>query len=251
VDDWHITNFLLFNVFSPIDIQVISPSGKKYGKDFENNKNFESIDGSFYTGFDTENEFITIPNPEDGEYRIITKGTGDGEYRLEVTQLSEDPIDSNETIESTTIINGVAMIDKAAELKIEVKENLVTDKNAPIVPPVVPPAPPIIPPVTPPVVPVIDQSQGAANPAPIAKKKKSHKKSSHKKKSKKSKTNKVVTRAKKVLGISTNKNIKQKNTITKSWNYVAKKSTTAWQNTVKAATNLRDFLFKPFKYFKR
>jgi pimeloyl-ACP methyl ester carboxylesterase len=78
-----------------------------------------------------------------------------------------------------------------------------------------------------------------------SKKKSKHKKKKHKK-NKKSKINKMVSQAEKVLGVSVNKN-----PITKSWNYVAKKSATAWKKTVKATNTFKDFITKPFNIFKR
>jgi len=252
VDEWHMTNLLLFNVFSPIDIQIVSPSGKRVGRDFEHEGEFfNEIEGAFYSGSDSENEFVTIPNPEDGEYKIMTSGTGDGEYRVEAVKISEDPVDSSKVIESVAIINGIAAINKAEELKVEVKEDSVVDKNAEVIVPPIEPS--TVPPATPPTPPVVDQSQTTVTPAPVvAEKKAGHKKKkSHKKKAKKSKVSKAVSKVKKVLGISKNKNTKQKNVVTKSLKYVAKKSMTVWQSTVKAANTFKNFILKPFSIFKR
>ncbi len=121
VDDWHMTNVLLFNVFSPVDIQIISPSGVKYGKNFENDTIFENEDGSFYSGFETENEFLTIPNPEDGEYRIITKGTGEGgEFRIEAVKVSQDPNDETKSNESVETMTGISVPNEIEEKTIEI-----------------------------------------------------------------------------------------------------------------------------------
>lgn len=88
-EDIHIPNILLFDVFSPVDIQVVSPSGLKVGRDFESGGSLNQIPGAYYTGSDTKNEFITIPNPEKGEYRILTMGTEIGSYRIEATEIRE------------------------------------------------------------------------------------------------------------------------------------------------------------------
>jgi hypothetical protein len=85
-----IKDILLISVFSPIDIQIISPSGKIVGKNFETGGISNEIEDAYYSGYDTDNEFLTIPNPEDGEYRIIAKGTGSGSYKIEVSKISED-----------------------------------------------------------------------------------------------------------------------------------------------------------------
>lgn len=131
-----IVNMLIIQVYSPIDLQIISPSGKKYGKNFENNQEFESIGGSFYTGFDTKNEFITIPNPEDGEYRVLTQGTGEGEYHIEIAKISENSENLQNPIESEITIGGTALPDKISEAKIKVTGNEIsqaTDTTAPTI----------------------------------------------------------------------------------------------------------------------
>lgn len=84
-----IKNILTFRLFSPIDIQIISPSGKKIGKDFETGDTFNEIENAFYSGYGTENEFVTIPDPEDGDYQILTQGTGSGEYTIKADQIKE------------------------------------------------------------------------------------------------------------------------------------------------------------------
>src|SRR3989344_9433369 len=118
-DNWNIPNILLFNVFSPIDIQIISPSGKKMGKNFETGGIYDGIPGAYYTGHDTENEFITIPNPEDGEYRILTQGTGEGEYRIEATEITEGANPGDEAKESVATLTGTATTGATEEKKIE------------------------------------------------------------------------------------------------------------------------------------
>ena len=82
---------LFFDILSPADIQVVAPDGKRVGKDFENNSEINEIDGAFYTGFNTDREFVSIPNPIDGEYRIIIRGTGDGgEYTIVSSLISDE-----------------------------------------------------------------------------------------------------------------------------------------------------------------
>jgi pimeloyl-ACP methyl ester carboxylesterase len=125
----NIPNIFLIDVFSPIDIQVISPSGKRMGKDFLNGNILNEIPHAFYTGYQTENEFITIPNPEDGEYRILTEGTGDGEYRIEATQIVEDS-EMGDAKESTATIRGIAETGKQEEKSVTIQDGVVTGENA-------------------------------------------------------------------------------------------------------------------------
>jgi len=106
VNDSMIKNMLQVFVHSPIDIQIISPSGDRVGKDFETGEILNEIEGAFYAGYkdengdEIENEFVTIPNPEEGEYRILTQRTGSGGYRVEAVNISENENDSLAPIES-------------------------------------------------------------------------------------------------------------------------------------------------------
>lgn len=130
------TSLLLFMPFSPVDIQIISPSGKKMGKNFETGGVYSEIPGAFYTGSDTQNEFVTIPNPEQGEYRVVTEGTGNGTYRIEVTYIEEN--NEGKTKESTATLTGIAEIDTKNESSVEMDESgdvtVVDDQD--VVPPV-------------------------------------------------------------------------------------------------------------------
>ncbi len=85
-------DYIIIQVFSPVDLQIVSPSGKIVGKDFVNNSEINEINNAFYTGFDTEIEFITIPDPEQGEYEIITQGTGEGEYKIDFSLVGDEQI---------------------------------------------------------------------------------------------------------------------------------------------------------------
>jgi len=118
-ENWHIPNLLLFNVFSPIDIQIVSPSGKRVGKNFETGGMYDEIPGAYYTGYDTQNEFITVPNPEDGEYQILTEGTGEGDYRIEAVKITEGATPSDDAKESVVSFEGTATQGVMEEKKIE------------------------------------------------------------------------------------------------------------------------------------
>jgi hypothetical protein len=78
---------LIVKVLSPTDLLLVAPDGKKIGK--ENGQMVNQIPGAFYTGFNTNTEFITILNPIDGEYKILTEGTGSGAYTVETAYISE------------------------------------------------------------------------------------------------------------------------------------------------------------------
>jgi hypothetical protein len=126
---------LFVSVYSPIDIQIISPSDKRIGKNFETGGVYDEIPGAYYTGHDTKSEFITIPNPEDGEYKILTQGTGTGSYRIEATKIIED--ENGVAKESTAVFNGTAIPDVEDEIIAVIDGDEVTSgETKDIIPPV-------------------------------------------------------------------------------------------------------------------
>ena len=123
---------LVFFIFSPIDIQIIAPSGQWAGKNINNLDEDEQINGAYYSGFDTENEFLTIPNPENGEYKIITQGTGDGEYRIEIAKIFED--ENGIASEIAGEIIGTAENGVQTEKTVEVLEEEIVNEEKDTVP---------------------------------------------------------------------------------------------------------------------
>ncbi|MEK9185626.1 MAG: hypothetical protein AAB863_02510, partial [Patescibacteria group bacterium] len=78
---WHIIpnmKLLVIKILSPADIVVIAPDNKRIGKDFATGLEVNEILGAFYSGFGGDDEYVTIPNPQDGNYRVETQGTGAG-----------------------------------------------------------------------------------------------------------------------------------------------------------------------------
>jgi len=84
-----INKYLFIAAYSPIDFQVIAPDGKKTGFN-KDGIMFNEINGAFYTGNNTETEFLTIPNPQSGEYKVMTYGTGTGSYEIEATYADSE-----------------------------------------------------------------------------------------------------------------------------------------------------------------
>ncbi len=97
---------LVVAIYSPADFIVISPSGKRLGKDFLSNMSVNQIDYAFYTGFGDEPEFVTIINPEEGEYEVILQGTDNGVYRLGIDILGEETDSSSENLMTGVITIG-------------------------------------------------------------------------------------------------------------------------------------------------
>lgn len=107
---------LFFRLHSPVDFQIIDPAGNKIGKDFASNAVINQITDAFYSGFNTDMEFITIPDPIDGEYKIITQGTDNGSFELTISSIDEEKTDE-QSYQSTTQPN------QEDNLKVEYSQN--------------------------------------------------------------------------------------------------------------------------------
>jgi pimeloyl-ACP methyl ester carboxylesterase len=128
ITKFHVPNLLLLLVHSPIDIQVESPSGKKIGKNFDTDGAYNQIEGAYYSGFDTKSEFITIPDPEDGEYKITAQGTDEGgKYAIEVVKITENPENPDNAKESSATIEGNAQPGDLKNDKIFLQQDRVTN----------------------------------------------------------------------------------------------------------------------------
>ena len=93
VDEWNLPNIklLLFQLFSPADILVTDPQGRRVGA--YNGSELNEIPGAFYAGPTALVEYLTIPNPISGEYTVRVRGTGSGTYELISSYLEEGSSD--------------------------------------------------------------------------------------------------------------------------------------------------------------
>jgi len=86
-----IKRWAFFRVYSPVDFAVIAPDGNRIGKDFISNTEVNEIPDAFYSGFNGHEEFILIPNPQDGEYKVELQGVDNGgEYTLADSLIDGD-----------------------------------------------------------------------------------------------------------------------------------------------------------------
>lgn len=93
VDNWNIPDMkmLLFQLFSPADILVTDPNGRRAGT--LNGSEINEIPGAFYAGPEALVEYLTIPNPIPGTYTVLLRGTGSGIYELFSSFLEEGASD--------------------------------------------------------------------------------------------------------------------------------------------------------------
>jgi len=93
---------LILKILSPIDIQVTAPNGKKIGKNFQTGQEINEIENAFYSGFEGDDEYVTIPDPLDGIYKIETQGTGNGgEYTIASGLISDSGTAENDFVAQT------------------------------------------------------------------------------------------------------------------------------------------------------
>ncbi len=122
-----IKSLLIITVFSPVDIQIIAPSGDRVGKNFETGGEYAQISRAYYSGHQTKNEFITIPNPQNGEYRILTEGTGTGAYQIEATKASAPKDKSGPAVEAKVAFSGTTTPGKREQLDVVVGSESISD----------------------------------------------------------------------------------------------------------------------------
>ncbi len=100
---------LVVSAFSPVDLLVTSPSGKKVGAFYEEgNYSYEisEISSALYTGHNIEPEMIIIIGPEEGEYITDVYGAGDGKYNLSMIYLCNDNISEQKEYSDITVSAG-------------------------------------------------------------------------------------------------------------------------------------------------
>lgn len=111
---------LLLQLLSPIDVVITAPDGKKIGKNFTNRQEYNEIPNAFYSGFQTEDEYITILNPLDGEYKIEVQGTGSGgHYGIISSYVTEATSTSAE-------VSGNILPNQITTFKAELDQNSTT-----------------------------------------------------------------------------------------------------------------------------
>jgi len=134
-----IEKILSIQLQSPIDVVITAPDGKKIGKNFATGEEYNEIPDAFYSGFNNrDDEYITIPNPLDGEYKIEIQGTENGgEYGVLTSYISDDFATTIEVVGLTkpnqiTELEVVVDNQNPANLEIERKvtlEVLINDIN--------------------------------------------------------------------------------------------------------------------------
>ena len=99
---------LIINLFSPIHVLVTAPDGKRIGYDPTTGQEINEIPGAFYTGITTDNEYVTIPNPEEGQYQVESVGYADGSYTITASDITGDS-DTDTSVSDTTSVGAESL----------------------------------------------------------------------------------------------------------------------------------------------
>ncbi|MCK9378670.1 MAG: alpha/beta hydrolase [Candidatus Moranbacteria bacterium] len=137
---------LMILVFSPIDIQVSYTDKDGIKREIGSGIANETGDGAIYFNYHIENgdgenigeevEFAIIPNPQDGEYKILTQGTGDGEYEIQAVKIQEDS-ETGEVSEISSSKKGIAKNGEEKEIEMNLAEGEIVMGNIDTIPPVI------------------------------------------------------------------------------------------------------------------
>ncbi|HEU0080884.1 MAG TPA: hypothetical protein VFQ72_02575, partial [Candidatus Paceibacterota bacterium] len=117
----HIGSILMAMVLAPVDIMVTAPDGKRIGRDPATGAEVSEIADAFYSGFDSDDEFVAIPDPLDGEYRIDALGTGDGDFSVELSRVDDQG-------EASTTLRGQTAPGQASTFIAEVEPDAIVQR---------------------------------------------------------------------------------------------------------------------------
>ncbi len=123
--DWQMPNLLLFAAYSPINIQIVASDGSWSGENFTGLDESKKISNSYYTGPDATSEFIAIPNPQDGQYKINTQGTGNGgSYTVKTTKITQTG-DNGDAQELNASTEGTALPGQISQAIVDVQTDAI------------------------------------------------------------------------------------------------------------------------------
>lgn len=124
---------LYLRMLSPADMVVVSPDGKKVGKNFNSESEINEIEGAFYSGFLTDDEYITIPDPINGEYKIYTQGTGNGGSYTVATGLISDDLYLEDNFTASTVPGLVTEVKLTVNYSVGELASVSADKTSPVI----------------------------------------------------------------------------------------------------------------------
>jgi len=101
---------------SAIALLVADPSGRRVGALFEDGKwtVVREIPNAYYSGIDTRPQYVAVPEPLEGTYKVAVTGKETGNFKLNVELISDGSTTSTQTVE------GIVEQDKVQEHSAQV-----------------------------------------------------------------------------------------------------------------------------------
>ncbi len=129
-----IRRMLAAMVYSPVSVMVTAPDGKRVGFDPAIGAEVNEIDGAYYSGAGSPDQFLTIPDPIEGEYAVRAVGTASGGFEIEMANISDQSL-------STTTLSGQTEPGRVSSFEIKVAGDSIEDATPAVaVPPIEAPA---------------------------------------------------------------------------------------------------------------
>jgi Beta-propeller repeat/Alpha/beta hydrolase of unknown function (DUF900) len=94
-------NRIVFSIFSPANLMVTDPRGRRVGYDPTTGTVMNEIPGATYTGAGSEPQLISVPDDAQGGYQEMLTGTGTGSY-TNVEQQALAPTLQDATVAGST-----------------------------------------------------------------------------------------------------------------------------------------------------
>lgn len=95
--------YLSIEAHSPINFYILDPLSRKLGFDFMRGGEVNEILGAFYSGKDSDLEFIFISDPLEGEYKIYGLGTAAGSYEFQSDYFDDNVVTTKIIVDKTEI----------------------------------------------------------------------------------------------------------------------------------------------------
>jgi PKD repeat protein len=88
---------------SNVGLLVADPSGRRVGAILQNAQwiVLQEIPNAYYSGLESHPQYIAIPEPDDGSYRVVVTGNETGEYHLNTTLSLDAVVVSEQTVDGT------------------------------------------------------------------------------------------------------------------------------------------------------
>jgi len=123
--------WMYISVYSPVGLSVLDPDGKRVG--YYNGKLYNEIEGAFYSGYNLTFQFIIIPKPKNGEYKVEVEGLKEGTYTLyggiiEKGNFTISVNKANQTIKKGVIVSEPIMLTETVQTSQVITDNQTEQK---------------------------------------------------------------------------------------------------------------------------